>query len=1218
MELSQLTFLVSTEQLLKAKTAIDDLAASMDKLNKIQVQEAKVAKESAKSKESLTKTTEESAESTKKSVTVLERQQQILKFMTDGFSKGQASVLSYAKSSGALASELKELESVLQTQRKLIGGDTFDKSMSGLTALKNQYGEIREAIRQYNSDMDLTRNQTRELARDKERIIEKMKLEGSTFSDIKNAVRDYNVVYTEQASRVNSLIKVERDREKASKDHVNAIRNVASAEERLFSTVSHINDGLSSNATLNERAALAVGSYERNLRLAGITGLQAASKLQKFKSAQEQITALERKRQGDYVARATGVQLGDVGVSLASGQNPLIVMIQQGDQLRSILQTAGRDGLDLRNVMNDAAVQIARSFKDVGIAVGTFIGGAFTSAGKSMLSFFGTVTGLSSIMKKYQDDMLASGPPTKGLSMAMRAVEVSASLAATGLGMFVVVLGAIAVALYQATKANDALVISMGTTGASLGMNAKQVATAAEDLNKYGTSANELKGGISALAAEGFKQKEMLDIVTDAAQKYAQITGSSIDEVLKAYGKVAKDPVAALVDLAEKTGKVDVATINMVESFVKAGDKAQAAEKAIRIYAEAQKELATDMEKNISAMSKLWIQIKEDAKAALDGLSKIATSEEVAGGLTRLYKANKLLLTYMQALKDIVEKPWKINSTLQELFAKFSKLREDPADIARRTSSGKIGVLGAQTPEEMAAKNAAAATGLEDFNKAKEAIQKLGDGGDKLNKYRDTVKEISRNYNIAISYAKKFGLATTEIESNYLSAMKKAKGDRDKSGTSKDDTERKRLQELANYYNLQANQDANYSPDYLNKKQDLSNLFQSSKIEPKAFAMGMDELERAQPWFKEYERATKAQKDLTLATDDFTRSMQQQQDTQLLGIKNSIESIGLTEEQKLVNAALLKVEEDRIKNLEKIADLTDRAAKSGTMSPEELSAYNKKLLAQESLVHEQRKLLVEQSTKDAYTASHSFEAGWNNAFASYTDSAKNAADTGRMMFERMTDGMTDAIVQFVTTGKLSFKDFANSIIVELIKIQAKSLSTQILGNSSTGILGSLFSSVMNTFTGGAGGPASVGPSAVAGGGSWLGNVSLNANADGNAFSSYGILHKFAKGSTFTNSIVNQPTPFMFANGGKFGVMGEAGPEAILPLQRNRSGQLGVVSSGGGNSVNIEVNVAISSDGTSRTTTSSNSELEGNQLGKAIASAVQAEIVKQKRNGGLLA
>ena len=93
----------------------------------------------------------------------------------------------------------------------------------------------------------------------------------------------------------------------------------------------------------------------------------------------------------------------------------------------------------------------------------------------------------------------------------------------------------------------------------------------------------------------------------------------------------------------------------------------------------------------------------------------------------------------------------------------------------------------------------------------------------------------------------------------------------------------------------------------------------------------------------------------------------------------------------------------------------------------------------------------------------------------------------------------------------------------------------------------------------------------------------------------------------SGGVVNKPTIFPMANG--MGLMGEAGPEAIMPLRRGANGKLGVESSGGASNVVVNVDA-------------SGSSVEGNddqaaQLGKAIGIAVQQELVKQKRPGGLL-
>lgn len=113
-------------------------------------------------------------------------------------------------------------------------------------------------------------------------------------------------------------------------------------------------------------------------------------------------------------------------------------------------------------------------------------------------------------------------------------------------------------------------------------------------------------------------------------------------------------------------------------------------------------------------------------------------------------------------------------------------------------------------------------------------------------------------------------------------------------------------------------------------------------------------------------------------------------------------------------------------------------------------------------------------------------------------------------------------------------------------------------------------------------------------GSLVGNIFPSAK--GNVFAQNGIV-PYAKGG-----YIGRPT---------MALMGEAGPEAVLPLRRGRGGRLGVETSGGSVG-NVTVNVD-----------ASGSSVEGDsdqaaQLGKMLGAAVQAELVKQKRPGGLLA
>ncbi len=71
-------------------------------------------------------------------------------------------------------------------------------------------------------------------------------------------------------------------------------------------------------------------------------------------------------------------------------------------------------------------------------------------------------------------------------------------------------------------------------------------------------------------------------------------------------------------------------------------------------------------------------------------------------------------------------------------------------------------------------------------------------------------------------------------------------------------------------------------------------------------------------------------------------------------------------------------------------------------------------------------------------------------------------------------------------------------------------------------------------------------------------------ADGGSFSQ-GRVMPFANGG-----VVSSPT--MFPMRGGTGLMGEAGPEAIMPLARGADGKLGVRTQGGGRAVNVVMNI----------------------------------------------
>ena len=219
--------------------------------------------------------------------------------------------------------------------------------------------------------------------------------------------------------------------------------------------------------------------------------------------------------------------------------------------------------------------------------------------------------------------------------------------------------------------------------------------------------------------------------------------------------------------------------------------------------------------------------------------------------------------------------------------------------------------------------------------------------------------------------------------------------------------------------------------------------------------------------------------------------------------------------------------------------------------------------------------------------------GAKEALNNYADTVANVAQSTEQMFTNAFKGMEDALVQFVTTGKLDFKSLANSIISDMARIAIQQSITGPLA----GWFGSLF---------GGGTPA------IGSAGSF--NLTTGfVSALGNVYNTPDI-------SAFSGQIVSSPTWFggpgpmrAYATGGN--LMGEAGPEAILPLKRGPGGYLGVRAEGGGTT---NVSIVINTDGRSKSNASGPKEDQMGQFGKMLEGAVMGIIHREQRPGGALA
>lgn len=179
--------------------------------------------------------------------------------------------------------------------------------------------------------------------------------------------------------------------------------------------------------------------------------------------------------------------------------------------------------------------------------------------------------------------------------------------------------------------------------------------------------------------------------------------------------------------------------------------------------------------------------------------------------------------------------------------------------------------------------------------------------------------------------------------------------------------------------------------------------------------------------------------------------------------------------------------------------------------------------------------------QDYYAKADALRSNWNaglkEGLTNWADSATDYASQAADAVVSTMDGLVSNISEALAGNVVDWRNWGSSILQEVSKI----LMNAAIVNG--------LKSLSGTMSGVGGWIGSVGD--------WLSGAV--ANAKGGVYTSANL-------SAYSNTIVDTPTYFAFAKGA--GLMGEAGPEAIMPLTRAADGSLGVraignVSGGGG-------------------------------------------------------
>ncbi|CBJ81180.1 putative tail component [Xenorhabdus bovienii SS-2004] len=240
--------------------------------------------------------------------------------------------------------------------------------------------------------------------------------------------------------------------------------------------------------------------------------------------------------------------------------------------------------------------------------------------------------------------------------------------------------------------------------------------------------------------------------------------------------------------------------------------------------------------------------------------------------------------------------------------------------------------------------------------------------------------------------------------------------------------------------------------------------------------------------------------------------------------------------------------------------------------------------ADATVISEQRKneliaaAETENNTKRIEAAKQLFAAQ-----STYHAIAVNLFDTVSERMGNMITGLLTGTKSLKEGISEMFASMAQSVVQSLMKIAANK-AFEMLASSFGGGAGGAFNGFMSTFV---------------------------KNAKGGVYNSPSL-------SSYSGQIVNSPTLFAFAKGA--GLMGEAGPEAIMPLTRSADGSLGVRAispKGLGDQGGTNINVYITDGKTESSSSKGDNDAFGRRFAQAVAQVYYAERDRDLRQGGAI-
>ncbi|EES4824034.1 phage tail tape measure protein, partial [Escherichia coli] len=401
---------------------------------------------------------------------------------------------------------------------------------------------------------------------------------------------------------------------------------------------------------------------------------------------------------GQYKAamRTLPAQFTDIVTQLAGGQNPFLIMLQQGGQISdsfggplSLLTLLKEELLGIR----DASESSEESLSDTANA-------------------------------------LAENARNAGeLGRFMSVARVAA-------GGGVAVLAALAAAAWQAEQADRALLRSLTLTGGAA------ATTTAELWKMAGVISDEAGGGIrqaaenlARLAESGKYTAGQLRIMGETSQRWLQTVGDDAGKVEKAFEGIAADPVKALASLNQQYNFLSVSQLRHIDELERTKGKQAAVTEAMSLFADVMNARLEQLDKAATPVEKIWDDVKtwtSDAWAWIGDHTPLSLITDVVAGTVEQVKL--LLVQGDLALAEFIQSAWETTKNVPGVGALFGELAEENRVFIEKTKRDELALRKSIAERdarirqgEMGYINRSRATGVSKGPGQQEAVSRLAE-----------------------------------------------------------------------------------------------------------------------------------------------------------------------------------------------------------------------------------------------------------------------------------------------------------------------------------------------------------------------------------------------------------------------------------------------------------------------------------------------------------